>query len=189
MNLLLSLATAADRLDPAIGGLLDHFRDEHVPVELSATLFTAAALLLVALVVCGSIAIARVKRLRKIVRAAGTGAALAKNFTRVDQQLSASVIRHAWHDYRKCLKRTEAGMLYLRRPDEFIGLHAIDHQSYPARFFAAAHGYFIGVGLVLTFVGLVAALKFSPLPASPRPISRSPRTRSTRSSPPPLSNS
>ena len=161
MNLLLSFATAADRLDPAIGGLLDHFRDEHVPVELSATLFAASALVLVALIVCGGIAIARVKRLRKIVHTAGTGAALAKNFARVDKALSASVIRHAWHDYRKCVKRSEGGILYLRRPDEFIGLQAIDHQSYPARFFAAAHGYFIGVGLVLTFVGLVAALKFA----------------------------
>ena len=58
-------------------------------------------------------------------------------------------------------EESEDAILYPRRPDDYLGLHALDSRSFPARFFAAAHGYFIGIGLLLTFVGLVAALKFA----------------------------
>lgn len=161
MDLLISLATKVDRLDPAISAVLAHFRDERVPVELSAAIVAAAAILLIAVIACGATAVARIGRLRSVVRACGTGATFAANFARLDRRLSASLVGDSWSEFRKCLRQTDAGVLFLRRPDEFLGLHAIDNKAYPARFFAAAHGYFIGVGLVLTFLGLVAALKFA----------------------------
>lgn len=161
MDFLTSLATAADRLDPAIGALLSHFRDERVPVELSVGIVAAALLLLAAVIICGAIATGRIRRLRALVHACGTGTDFAANFARADCAMSKSILADSWREYRSCLKHTEAGILYLRRPDEFLGLHAIDARAFPARFFAAAHGYFIGLGLVLTFVGLVAALKFA----------------------------
>ncbi len=80
---------------------------------------------------------------------------------RVDRSLSASIFGRAWTQYRVCLKEGEASVFYLRRPDDYLGLHALDSRTFPARFFAATHGYFIGIGLLLTFVGLVAALKFA----------------------------
>lgn len=161
MDLLLSLAAKIDQLDPAISALLGHFRDERVPVELSFAIVAAAFAVLVAVAVCGILAVVRIQRLRSVVRSCGTGAAFAANFARLDASLSASIFRDSWSEFRKCLRQSDAGVLYLRRPDEFLGLHAIDNKAFPARFFAAAHGYFIGVGLVLTFLGLVAALKFA----------------------------
>jgi hypothetical protein len=161
MDFLTSLAAAAGQLDPAIGSLLAHFRDERVPIELSVGIGAAALVLLTAVIVCGIIAVGRIQRLRGLVRSCGTAAEFEANFARVDRGMSESILANSWREYRHCLKHTGAGALYLRRPDEFLGLHAIDAKAFPARFFAAAHGYFIGLGLVLTFVGLVAALNFA----------------------------
>jgi hypothetical protein len=161
MDFLTFLVTKADWLDPAIAALLAHFRDERVPIELSIAIVAAAILLLAAVVVCGIVAIARIRRLRTLVRSCGAAAEFEENFARADRGMAHSILGDSWREYRRCLKHTDAGVLYLRRPDEFLGLHALDAKVFPARFFAAAHGYFIGVGLVLTFVGLVAALKFA----------------------------
>lgn len=161
MDFLISLAAKIDRLDPAISALLGHFRDERVPIELSFAIVAAAAAVLIAVIVCGLLAVARIQRLRSVVRSCGTAATFAANFVRLDACFSVSIFGDSWSEFRKCLRQSDAGVLYLRRPDEFLGLHAIDNKAFPARFFAAAHGYFIGVGLVLTFLGLVAALKFA----------------------------
>ena len=43
MDLLLSLAAETDRLDLALGGLLEHFRDERIPLLLSLAIVSLAA--------------------------------------------------------------------------------------------------------------------------------------------------
>ena len=161
MDLLISLASGTDRLDLAIGGLLDHFRDARVPLHLSVAIVAAAAVLLAVLVAWGSVAWIRIRGLRRLVQGCGRAAEFRQNFAEIDARLAASIFAGAWSEYRECLKETEDSVLYPRRPDEYLGLHAIASRSFPARFFAAAHGYFIGIGLLLTFVGLVAALKFA----------------------------
>jgi hypothetical protein len=161
MDLLATLAGFVDRLDPSIASFLDNFRDEHVPLRLSLAIVVAALALLVLLVVWGTVAWLRIARLRRVVRAARGAAALRENFIRIDDVLSASIFGASWREYRACLKHEQDRILYLRHPDEYLGLHAIDNTSFPARFFAATHGYFIGIGLLLTFIGLVAALKFA----------------------------
>lgn len=161
MDLLISLATTVDRLDPAIGALLGHFRDERMPIELSVMIFAAAAALLAALIVCAGTTMARIRKLRGLVRSCGTAAAFAERFAQIDERFSASIFRDSWGEYRQFLRHTSGAILYFRRPDEALDLHAIDGKAFPARFFAAAHGYFIGLGLMLTFVGLIAALKFA----------------------------
>ena len=161
MDLLVTLAGFVDRLDPSIAAFLDNFRDERVPLRLSLAIVAAALALLVLLLGWGALAWLRIRRLRRLVGAARTPSALRENFARIDAALSASIFGASWTEYRACLKQEEAGILYLRHPAEYLGLHAISNTSFPARFFAAAHGYFIGIGLLLTFIGLVAALKFA----------------------------
>ncbi len=161
MDFLSSLAATADWLNPAIGALLDHFRDAGVPLHLSVAIVAAAAVLLLTLIAWGAVAWTRIHRLRRLVRSCGRAAEFRRNFPRVDQHLSASMFGGAWAEYRECLEESEDAILYPRRPDDYLGLHALDSRSFPTRFFAAAHGYFTGIGLLLTFVGLVAALKFA----------------------------
>ncbi|MBV8888523.1 MAG: hypothetical protein JO305_02525 [Alphaproteobacteria bacterium] len=161
MNLLIAIAAFADQLDPNVARFLDHFRDGRVPFRLSFGIVAAALALLAILIVWGALAASRIHRLRRLVRSAGTGAEFRRNLPRIDRALSRSMFGAAWNEYRQCLKEGDDGVLYPRRPDEYLGLHAITSASFPARFFAAAHGYFIGIGLLFTFIGLVAALKFA----------------------------
>jgi hypothetical protein len=154
-------AAQSQGLDGAITALLDHFRDEHVPVALSLAIVAAAAALLALLVVWSVVAWVRIGRLRRQIRSCGRGSPFRENYVLVDGWLAASLFAGAWSEYRSCLRLAEDRVLYPRRPDEYLGLHSIPSRCYPARLFAAAHGYFIGVGLLLTFVGLVAALKFA----------------------------
>ncbi len=161
MNLFLAFAASVDQLDPAIARFLDHFSDSLVPLRLSFAIVGAALILLFALVAWSAAAWVRICRVRRSVRACGTGVEFKRNLRRVDAALSASVFATTWIEYRECLKEEETCVLYPRRPEEYFGIHAIASASFPARFFAAAHGYFVGVGLLCTFIGLVAALKFS----------------------------
>jgi hypothetical protein len=161
MDLIVSIALAADRLDPSIAAFLDNFRDEHVPLRLSFAIVVAALALLALLVAWGALTWWRIVRLRRLVRAAGKGSEFKEQVERIDAALSQSLFAATWGEYRECLKKEDVGILYLRHPGEYFGLHAIGNTSFPARFFAATHGYFIGVGLLFTFIGLVAALKFA----------------------------
>jgi hypothetical protein len=161
MDLFIALGAAIDRLDPDITAFLDHFSDGHMPLRLSLAIIGAALLLLAVLIGWGASAWLRIARLRRCVREAGTGAEFARNFRRIDAALLQSIFGAAWTDYRECLKTTEGRVLYARRPDEYLGLAGIESRAFPNRFFAAAHGYFVGIGLLFTFIGLVAALKFA----------------------------
>lgn len=161
MDLLAAFAALVDRLDPGIVRFLDYFSDEHVPLRLSFAIVATALAVLVVLGVWGASAGRRIARLRKTVRSFAGPADFAQRFEALDRMLSASIFAASWADYRQCLKRSDNRVLYARRPDDYFGLHALRSASFPARFFAATHGYFIGVGLLLTFVGLVAALKFA----------------------------
>ncbi len=161
MDLFSALSGLVDRLDPDITAFLDHFSDGRVPLRLSFAIVVAAAALLAILIGWGAVALTRIHRLRRLVRSLASGGGLRANLRQVDAALSQSMFGAAWAEYRECLKEGEDRVLYPRRPDEYLGLHAIGGASFPSRFFAAVHGYFVGVGLLLTFIGLVAALKFA----------------------------
>lgn len=161
MDLLVSIATSVDGLDPDITAFLETFRDEHVPLRMSLAIVAAAFVILVLLLGWGGAAWARFVRLRRLVHAQPSPAAFAKQFDDIDRALARSIVGAAWTEYRECLRREESRILYLRHPGDYLSLNAIGSASFPARFFAAVHGYFVGIGLLLTFIGLVAALKFS----------------------------
>jgi hypothetical protein len=161
VDFLVSLAASIDRFDPGITGFLDNFRDDSVPLRLSVAIVAAGAILLAMLVIWGTTAWWRISRLRRSVRSCGTGLEFAKRFEQVDGLLSRSIFGASWDEYRAVLRRDGGRILYPRPPVEYVGLHAVGQAAFPARLFAASHGYFIGIGLLLTFVGLVAALKFA----------------------------
>lgn len=161
MTLFAALFAFVDGLDPRIGTLLDYFSDEHVPLRLSLAIIAVAVILLATLSVWGSTALWRIRRARRALRRIASAREFAAGFTAVDRTLSQSIFAPAWTDYRDSLRLDGDRVLYPQRPEEYFGLHALRSGGYPARLFAAAHGYFVGVGLLLTFVGLVAALKFA----------------------------
>lgn len=161
MDFLVSLAASIDRFDPSITRFLDNFRDDNVPLRLSVAIVAAGAILLAMLVIWSTTAWWRISRLRRSVRSSGTCLEFGQRFEHVDILLSRSIFGSAWNEYRALLRKDGGRIFYPRPPGEYFGLHAIGQSAFPDRLFAAAHGYFIGIGLLLTFVGLVAALKFA----------------------------
>lgn len=161
MDFLVSLAASIDRFDPSITRFLDNFRDDNVPLRLSVAIVAAGAILLAMLVIWGTTAWWRISRLRRSVRSSDTCLEFGQRFEHVDILLSRSIFGSAWNEYRALLRKDGGRIFYPRPPGEYFGLHAIGQSAFPDRLFAAAHGYFIGIGLLLTFVGLVAALKFA----------------------------
>lgn len=161
MDFLVSLAAVIDRFDPSITGFLDNFRADDVPLRLSVAIVAAGTVLLAMLAIWGTIAWRRITRLHRPVRSSGTCLEFARRFEQIDILLSQSIFGSTWNEYRAVLRREGGRILYPRPPGEYFGLHALGQAAFPDRLFAAAHGYFIGIGLLLTFVGLVAALKFA----------------------------
>src|SRR5665213_3597650 len=96
MNLLVSIATSVDGLDPGVAAFLDNFRDEHVPLRLSLAIVAAAVVLFVLLLGWGAVAWVRLVRLRRIVRSPSSPAAFAKAFDGIDKALARSIVGAAW---------------------------------------------------------------------------------------------
>lgn len=161
MEILLYLASIIDQFDPRISIFLENFRDEHVPLRLSFAIVFVALALFVSLIIWTLVVIYRLRLLRIIVQTAARKGNFVSAFGSIDEAMSSSLFSSAWHEYKHCLIQEEDTVAYIRRPDEYIGLHSINELSFPSRFFGAAHGYFVGIGLLLTFIGLVAALKFA----------------------------
>jgi hypothetical protein len=64
-----------------------------------------------------------------------------------------------WNAYRATLSAGN-GAVFIR-PGQFITLRTFDRGGLHLGFFQAVPGYFVGLGLVLTFLGLVAGLYFA----------------------------
>ena len=75
-----------------------------------------------------------------------------------------SVLGPAWKQFRKTIIdiTTDTAVVQLTvRPDEFFNLAALEHRALRLRWFSIVPGLFVSVGLLLTFIGLVAALFFT----------------------------
>ena len=161
METLRYLAALVDQIDPRISSFLELFHDPNVPIRVSVAIISVALLVLVLLLIWMVVVSVRIFILYRGLKALGKDETFAASFPLADEAMSKSLFSSAWIEYRKCILPTGDTIGYLRPPDEYIGLHAISSRSFPSRFFSAAHGYFVGVGLLMTFIGLVAALKFA----------------------------
>jgi uncharacterized protein YukE len=88
-----------------------------------------------------------------------------ENFETVDMSLSRSrLLRHAWSKFKETLilpnsARIDDKIIYnTTRPHDYFNTHETGLQF---RFFRALPNVFVGVGLLLTFFGLVSALFFA----------------------------
>jgi hypothetical protein len=99
--------------------------------------------------------------LRAATRALGPGdhQRFAEQFDRVSQRLRQhALIGHAWREFEETLVRTDDVVRNTVRPQAFINLaHAREHLS-GLKMMASIPGFFVGLGLLLTFIGLVLAL-------------------------------
>lgn len=74
-------------------------------------------------------------------------------------------LRRPWDSFAETLvhqdSREEAPIWNTIRPVSYFNVNELTHQGRRLRWLGACPNYFVGVGLLLTFVGLVAALSFA----------------------------
>lgn len=72
-------------------------------------------------------------------------------------------LSHAWSEFEETLIVPEAPgpICNAVRPQAFFNPHTATDAGFPLPFYLALPNYFVGAGLLLTFIGLVSALHFS----------------------------
>ena len=146
---------------------LDLFRSETMAPNLSALMVAVAAALLIGF---------RRRRIGPAAAVLDERIAFLKAcrspsafYDRIDQfdalMMSAPFLAHGWSEFiEACLFTRREGNVNVEvsiRPGVFISLDEAEHSGLRLRWFHHLSGIFVGLGLLLTFIGLVAALYFS----------------------------
>jgi hypothetical protein len=101
----------------------------------------------------------------RVVEEAPSAGALHDRFSSIDQRLDANrVIGQAWRAFVRTLVPVpgQDGMLgATRRPREDLNEGILTSAGVNLRFYTAVPNYLVGLGLLFTFMGLVAALYFA----------------------------
>ena len=86
-------------------------------------------------------------------------AAFATNFENVSQSISENpIVGHSWNEFVETSERQERIIRNTVRPQTFINMNAVREASVGLKIMGTVPGYFVGLGLLLTFIGLVIAL-------------------------------
>lgn len=164
------LAQYSDQVAEALGlaafSLFGLFHDETFPLLLAAGVLVAAGVLALAygLLVVLPLRVA-LGRLRRAVNRYPDEVTFADDFDAIAARLKRSpLVGHAWSEFRETLVLPDqAGHVVQNttRPHTFINYQTALDRSTALRLMPHIPNYFVGVGLLLTFVGLVAALNFA----------------------------
>jgi ABC-type transporter Mla subunit MlaD len=143
----------------------EHFRDDRVAPALAGALIVAGFTLILILVARVVYRSWQIGRARKAVRLTKNRSEFAQQFVRLDKRLAAiAPLTLSWENYKATLvfpspARPEAPELRATvSPQVFFNANAIGEGW---RIYRAWPNLFVGIGLLLTFVGLVAALTFT----------------------------
>ncbi len=147
--------------------LLNIFRDVEIAVAMALTIALSGLVLFVWFVLgVAAPAFAQLGRAIKAVRAADTRARFAQLLPQIDSVLGRQrLLRSGWTRYRLGLVPATVGDGELWRArasaSRFYSLGALEQAGLDLKLYQALPNYFIGIGLMLTFLGLVAALYFA----------------------------
>ena len=167
---LVGVFLAADEVAGGLGqvasALFTLFEDKSFPLLLAGAILAVAAVLFV---VYGlSVVLPQVthlKNLRRLVQRHEGEEGFAGAFESVSNRLGESpVIGHSWKEFHETLVMPDGKVSVIQnttRPHNFINIRCAQDRSLALRLMPHLPNYFVGVGLLLTFVGLVAALDFA----------------------------
>ncbi|WP_461655672.1 anti-phage ZorAB system protein ZorA [Methylorubrum aminovorans] len=101
---------------------------------------------------------ASLRTARKELGASTTPKAFLQDFDRVNQRLREHpLVGHAWEEFAKtCMRKT--AVVRTTRPSAFLSPATARERLPGLKLMPTIPGYFVGLGLLLTFVGLVIAL-------------------------------
>lgn len=90
---------------------------------------------------------------------AGDLSAFAKSFDKVSGMIeSNALVEHGWRQFAATTIREDTSVRYTVRPQAFINLADARGKFFGLKMMNSIPGYFVGLGLLLTFIGLVLAL-------------------------------
>ncbi|WP_224407284.1 anti-phage ZorAB system protein ZorA [Afifella sp. IM 167] len=148
----------------AIDGNLERVSQPEFAYALAAGLGALAIALLTAFLLLHVVALRlALGRLRRAVMRTSGMVDFADQYETIDQRLSRSpLLRHAWKEFDETLVKPEPGssepIRNTVRPQTFFNISLARERLFGLKMMGSIPSYFVGTGLLLTFIGLVLAL-------------------------------
>lgn len=156
----------ADYMGALAVWLFERFEDPNFPLLLAAAILAVAlATLFGYLVFVVAPQWFSLWRLRRFVNRFRNEQDFAENLDTISKRLEKStLVGHAWKEFEETLVKPEGIVEVVQnttRPQTFINYSCAEDHSTALRLMPHIPNYFVGIGLLLTFIGLVAALEFA----------------------------
>lgn len=138
--------------------------DPNIPISLSIVILTLGALAILYFLLGKMLpAFATLRHLRRRVTQASGEEEFAAQYEDISRELSKSkLVRHGWKEFTETLilpKPDEPQVIKnTSRPSAYMNVSSAEASGLHLRLFQALPNYFVGLGLLFTFIGLVAAL-------------------------------
>jgi ABC-type transporter Mla subunit MlaD len=151
----------------ALDGILGVFKTPEVAIGMAISILGLAGIVLLYLVVRVVPIWLQLRRLTILARRSNGSFAKFKSAypTISDAVAQTKYLAHSWREFCETLVISDDDLdepiRNTARPHVFINVHALATSGKSFRFLQAVPNYFVGVGLILTFVGLVAAIYFA----------------------------
>lgn len=147
--------------------IFELFKDFHVAILLAASLVVLCFLALFRFSITMARPLARdLRRLRGEIAQFRRPTDFAAAFAAIDKRFAErKLLRHAWRKFRETLvlppPETEGAVRQTQPAAQYLNMAAAEAAGFNLRFYQALPNYFVGIGLIFTFLGLVAALYFA----------------------------
>ncbi len=162
----------SDVVREAVAGNLQNVSSQEFAFALAAGLCSVAVALAIAFLLLYVVAIvASLWFARRVVTRSRNRAAFAADYGRVHAKLAHNaLIGHAWREFDETLviptEPRQPVICNSVRPQTFVNLGVAREKLFGLKMMGSIPGYFVGIGLLLTFVGLVLALNKAAMGAS-----------------------
>lgn len=153
-------AEAWDIFDEVFRGTTDRVGTKNFAFTLATAIGAVAFALFVAHLVCDVLLLRlALKAMRHRVAALSSSRDLAAQRDRLRNELGRHpLLGHAWSEFDETLVPHDDGLHNTIRPQTFFNLSTLREKVSGLKWQMAEPGYFVGLGLLLTFIGLVIAL-------------------------------
>ncbi|MDR3468139.1 MAG: anti-phage ZorAB system protein ZorA [Xanthobacteraceae bacterium] len=149
-----------DVLHEVSSGNIEHVAERSFAFALSSGIGQIAVALAVAFLASHVLLLrATLRGVRGFLGRQGDLAGFAQAFDRISGRLERNaVVGHGWRQFSATLIREDNVVRYTVRPQTYINLADARGQLFGLKMMSSIPGYFVGLGLLLTFIGLVLAL-------------------------------
>jgi gas vesicle protein len=100
-----------------------------------------------------------IRAARQVIPNAGSKGAFADAYEGIHREISCHpILGHAWKEFDETLVKAGHSVRNTLRPQAFFSYAALKEKLVGLKIMPGVPGYFVGIGLLLTFIGLVIAL-------------------------------